>query len=132
MKLIRSAALLLLLTVSFVACKKDSEPKSAGSFEGTWKGKFGFGNDEPEGFIGFNIKSGGLFQEIGASSGNPIGEGTWTMAGTTLKATYKMLFSPFNEYSVSINVDQAGLMTGTWGYDKSATDGGKVKLNKIN
>jgi hypothetical protein len=132
MSFIRSAALVLLLTVTFIACKKDSAPKSAGIFEGTWKGNFGFDNDEPNIFTGYVIKSGGVIQEI-SSTGKVKGEGKWDIQGNTLKGNYKMVFSPFSEYSVSIQVDQVtGLMTGTWGFDKSETTGGKLKLNKVN
>jgi hypothetical protein len=51
--------------------------------------------------------------------------------GSTLKGTYKMLFSPFNEYCVLVTHNQStGKIEGSWGYDKNGSDGGKILLAK--
>lgn len=137
MKLLKTLAMSIMLAATFVACKKDSDstptppsPSSTG-IEGKYTGKYGF---EGEGLVDdfiLNIKVGGVFQEIGTHSGAPTGQGTWKLNGNKLTANYKMLFSPFNEYSVSLTFDPATKkLTGTWGFDKSATDGGPMEVKK--
>ncbi|HET6768710.1 MAG TPA: hypothetical protein VFH08_14960, partial [Chitinophagaceae bacterium] len=79
----------------------------------------------------FKVSPGGIFQEISTSTGNVKGQGTWTLNGNTLTATYTMLFSPFNKYSVSGTYDPATKkITGTWGYDNNPSDGGKMEMAK--
>ena len=136
MKLLKTFAIALMLGTAFMACKKDSDststpPPSSTGIEGKYTGQYGF---EDEGltdpFI-INIKAGGVFQEIGTHSGAPTGQGTWQLNGNKLTANYKMLFSPFNEYSVALTYDPATKkLKGTWGFDKSATDGGPVEVKK--
>ena len=136
MKIFKTMAVALLLSSVFVACSKDSDttsnevPKNTG-IEGKYVGKHGFDNETPnEDFI-LNIKAGGVFQEIGTSSGNPTGQGTWHLTGNKLTAEYKMLFSPYNEYRVSLIYDAtAKKLAGTWGFDGSYTDGGKMDVKK--
>jgi len=72
-----------------------------------------------------------VIQELN-SSGAAKGEGSWTLQGNTLKGTYNMLFSPYNEYSVIVTIDGSGAMVGTWGFDKNGSDGGKVSMTKAN
>jgi hypothetical protein len=134
MKIFKNLAVALLLGSALVACHKDSDstpaPKASG-IEGKYVGKYGFDSETPnEDFI-INVKAGGVFQEIGSHSGAPTGQGTWQLNGNKLTANYKMLFSPYNEYSVSLNYDaSAKKLIGTWGFDGSATDGGKVDVTK--
>ncbi len=137
MKLLKNFAIALMLGTAFVACKKDSDstsaPPSSSStgIEGKYSGQYGFeGEGLTDPFI-INIKTGGVFQEIGTHSGAPTGQGTWQLNGNKLTANYKMLFSPYNEYSVALTYDAATKkLTGTWGFDKSATDGGPVDVKK--
>ena len=59
------------------------------------------------------------------------GEGTYKIKGNTLKGTYKMKFSPFNQYSVIATINPTtGKIEGSWGYDDSGDDGGKILLSK--
>jgi len=136
MKLLKCFAFVLLLSTAFVACKKDNDGisstppnPSASPFTGKWIGKFGFNDETPNAFFSLNIKSNGEIQELN-SSGVAKGKGTYTIEGSVLKGTYKMVFSPFNEYSVIATVNAAGKMEGSWGYDKNGTDGGKILLSK--
>lgn len=131
MKSFALSALLLFSVVSFVSCKKDSNNTTASSetFTGKWTGKYGFGAETPNNFFSLNIKPDGEIQELN-SSGVAKGKGNWTVQGKTLKGTYKMLFSPFNEYSVLVTVNTEGKMQGSWGYDSNGTDGGLLTLSK--
>ncbi|HET9746556.1 MAG TPA: hypothetical protein VFP97_12635 [Chitinophagaceae bacterium] len=133
MKKVKMALIALLIASGFAACNKDSDDAAAVSspVEGTYSGKYGFGNDAPDQDFKFKVSPGGVFQEISISSGNTTGQGTWTVNGNTLTATYTMLFSPYNKYSVSGNYEPATQkMTGTWGYDNNPADGGKIEMNK--
>jgi hypothetical protein len=135
MKFLKTIAFVLMLGTAFMACKKDSEstpnPTPSNAIEGKYTGLYGF---DDEGLVDpfiLNIKPGGVFQEIGVHSGAPTGQGTWHLNGNKLTANYKMLFAPYNEYSVSLTFDATGKkLTGTWGFDKSTTDGGPLEVKK--
>ncbi|HET6722304.1 MAG TPA: hypothetical protein VFH07_06115 [Chitinophagaceae bacterium] len=132
MKKEKMALIALVIATGFVACNKDSDDEVIISpVEGTYTGKYGFGTDAPDLDFKFKVSPGGMFQEIGGSSGDVTGQGTWTLNGNTLSATYTMLFSPFNKYSVSGTYDPATKkMNGTWGYDNNPSDGGKIEMAK--
>ena len=132
MKLLKTLSLFVLSISLFIACSKNSDaPPAAEAMQGKWVGTYGFDNDAPTHFFSLNIKPGGVIQELN-NSGIAKGAGTWTLQGNTIKGNYKMLFAPFNEYSVSVSLDANGQMTGTWGFDKDPADGGKVLMSKSN
>ena len=132
MKILKIAVLALFITTVFLACKKDhDQPISNAAIEGVYSGKFGYDNGTPDEDFKFAVKPNGIFQELSVNSGNPTGQGTYTLNGNTLKATYKMLFSPYNKYSVSGTFNPStGKITGTWGYADNASDGGKIDMSK--
>lgn len=130
MKVLKAAIIAVVVSTSFLACKKDSS-KPAPSVAGKYVGAYGFDNENPSYFYSLNIRADGVIQEIGESSGSPTGEGTWQMNGNTLTATYTMLFEPYNKYSVIATFDEGkGTLTGTWGYDSNGSDGGKMAISK--
>lgn len=134
MKFFKVLAFVVMLGTAFMACKKDSDSTPApapSGIEGKYTGKYGFeGDGLTDPFI-LNIKAGGIFQEIGTNSGAPTGQGTWQLNGNKFTANYKMLFAPYNEYSVSLTYDAANKkLTGTWGFDKSTTDGGPLEVKR--
>jgi hypothetical protein len=134
MKFFKRLAVVLLIASVFTACKKDKDSSSSNSeaqqFYGKWVGTYGFDNDVPAYFFSLNIASDGSIQELN-SSGVAKGQGTWKVTGSTLKGTYKMLFSPYNEYSVIATINSStGKMEGSWGYDDNGSDGGKILLSK--
>ena len=134
MKFLKSAAMILLLSITFIACDKDNDDSkpngNSSKFIGKWVGTYGFGSSNSDDYFALNIKSNGDIQEIGEHSGAATGQGTWKMEGNTLVGDYKMLWSPFNQYGVRVTINAAGKMEGTWGSDGSTTDGGKVLLIK--
>lgn len=131
MKKVKMALIALVFATGFVACNKDSDDVAPSPVEGTYVGKYGFGNDTPDLDFIFNVSPSGIFQEISATTGNVKGQGTWTVNGNTLSATYTMLFTPYSKYSVTGTYDPATQkMTGTWGYDNNASDGGKMDMAK--
>jgi hypothetical protein len=125
-------AIILFAGITFVSCKKDHvDPPASIPVEGVYSGKYGFGNDAPDTDQKYNIKAGGIFQEIGTNSGTVVGEGTWQMNGNTLTATYTIVWAPFSKYSISATFNPAtGKLMGTWGSDNNSTDGGKIDMIK--
>lgn len=126
----KSMAMLMLVILG--SCKKDADSPipTTNKVEGLYVGVYGFGDEPPSKSLKYKIKAGGVLQEIGASSGNVVGEGNWELNGTLLTGIYTMKFSPFNEYSISANFNAStGTLTGTWGWD-DPTDGGKMTLTK--
>ena len=132
-KFLRLMTIVLFAGLTFVSCKKDNDVEPAAlPVEGQYAGKYGFGNDVPGDDQKYNIKAGGVFQEIGVNSGAVVGQGTWKMNGNTLTATYTIVWSPFSTYSISATFDPAtGKLTGTWGYDNNTSDGGKIDMTKL-
>ena len=131
-RFLKIMTIMLLAGITFVSCNKDNDDvEKPTTAEGLYSGKYGFGNDVPDNDYKLNFKAGGVLQEIGISSGSVTGQGTWQMNGNTITGKYTMLFSPFNVYSVSGTFDAATKkITGTWGYDNSATDGGKMEMTR--
>jgi len=132
-KILRLLTVLLFSGITFVSCSKnndDAKPATV-SVEGLYSGKYGFGNDVPDTDYKLNFKAGGVLQEIGINSDAVTGQGTWQKNGNTITGTYTMVFSPYHVYSVSGTFDAATKkITGTWGFDNSATDGGKIDVVK--
>lgn len=131
------APVLIVVSTLFTACKKDGTdpaptPTSTDKIEGVWQGKYGFGNETPGVTYIFNIKPGGVIEELN-TAGNSKGSGTWTLNGTTFTAQYQWK-APYNTiFKVSATFTKStSNLSGTWGYDNSATDGGKWTMTKKN
>jgi hypothetical protein len=134
LNLIKGFAMLMLASISFVACNKDDDDDNnagASAVEGLYVGKYGFDNDTPDTDYKLKFKPGGVMEEIGVNSGQTIGSGTWQLNGNTITGTYTMLFTPFSKYSVTGAYNSSThKLVGTWGYDNSATDGGKLEMTR--
>lgn len=132
MKLLKTLSIIVLFLPLLFSCSKNSDgPSAVETMQGKWIGTYGFDNETPTHYFSLNIKPGGIIQELN-NSGVAKGQGNWTPQGKVIKGNYKMLFSPYNEYSVSVSLDANGQMTGTWGYDNDPSDGGKLILSKAN
>lgn len=133
MKILKLALIALVFTSTFAACKKDHDQstQSNPTMQGVYAGKFGYGVDTPDEDFKFAIKANGVFQELSVNNGNATGQGTYTMNGNSFTATYNMLWAPYNKYSVAGTFNPStGKIVGTWGYDNSTTDGGKIDMAK--
>ena len=151
MKLLKILTLVLLSGSAFIACQKDhdkpsTEPPAVLGIEGTYKGTYSSADTLTSTPFILNIKPGGVFEEIEIQSGLPTGQGTWQLQGTKFTANYKillapsngtkftanykMLISPFNEFSIALTYDVAAKkLKGSWGFDKSAIDGGSMEVH---
>lgn len=134
MKLL-NLTIISILALTFASCNKNNDststPVPPASIEGVFDGKYGFDNEAPHANYTLNFKPNGTIQEIGQSSGAPTGQGTYLLKGNHLSASYKMLFEPFNDYFLEATFDATSkTITGTWGYEAGATDGGKFSVKK--
>lgn len=89
MKQLKISLVLLIITASFAACKKDKkeEPVTI-PIEGKWAGQFLFSGDS-SGNVAFDIKN--QNNEILLSDGSPNSEqipGIWSLTGTSFTATF--------------------------------------------
>jgi hypothetical protein len=121
---------LLFVPVLFTACKKETTQTTTKTIEGTWKGKYGFGNETPTVFFSFNIKPGGVIEELN-SSGASKGSGTWTQTNSTFTAHYQWK-APLNTiFSVTAFYDKDnGKLDGFWGYGNEDDNGGEWTMTK--
>ena len=131
MKFLKFSIVALLMPVIFFSCNKDNDD-IVYPVEGNWTGLYGFGIDAPSISYRLTIKHDGTIEELNAS-GNSKGSGTWNFSGNNLTAHYQWK-SPMNTvFSIVATYDPATKkLTGTWGYDNSANDGGKFEVNKTN
>ena len=134
MKFLRLSMLALLMTATLFTCKKDKDSidnkNPNPGVQGNWVGTYGFGNEAPSIYYRFNIQSNGVIEELN-SSGNSKGSGTWNLNGTNFTATYQWK-APYNTvFTVAATYNEAThKLTGTWGYDNNATNGGKWEQTK--
>lgn len=123
-----------ILAIFATACSKDddsSQPAPSASIQGVYDGKYGFENEAPNADYTLKFKSDGTIEELGQSSGNPIGRGTYTLKGNHISAKYTMLFTPFNNYFIEAIYDPATeTIDGTWSYEAGASDGGLFSVKK--
>jgi hypothetical protein len=132
MKFLKIACLAFVVLLMFACSKSTDKPASSTTIEGIWTGKYGTGNNEPSVFYSFNIKAGGVIEELDAN-GAVKGQGTWELENNILMATYSYLPPANNKFSVlgAFNVAQ-GRILGNWGYGESVTDGGTWEMTKKN
>ena len=95
---------------------------------GTWKGTWGYADNSTTNFLSYQLNNDGtmlLLSQVGATEAR----GTYTFVNNILTASYSYLGG--GAYSASGVFDAStGKLTGTWGRNSSATDGGKWVLIK--
>jgi hypothetical protein len=89
-------------------------------------------NNPPSIYYRLNVKHGGAIEELN-SGGLSKGSGTWNLNGNTFTAHYQWK-APLNTvFTIAATYDAASKkLVGTWGYDNSATDGGKWEATRTN
>jgi hypothetical protein len=134
MKFLKFSIVAFFASVVLFSCSKNSDDvthnEPTPGIQGDWIGKYGFGNETPAVYFRFKIQAGGVIDELN-SSGNSKGGGTWSLAGTSFTAHYQWK-APLNTiYTVAATYNEAThKLTGTWGYDNSATNGGLWEQTK--
>lgn len=131
MKFSRFVIVALLTPLLFISCSKDTDDVVL-PVEGSWNGSYGFGIDPPSISYKLNIKHGGVIEELN-SSGQVKGSGSWNLNGNTLSGHYQWKAPMNTVFTITAVYDPATKkLTGTWGYDNSANDGGKWETTKTN
>jgi len=123
-----------LVVTTLFSCSKDNEepPAPVTGVAGKWVGTYGFGNETPHVFYSLNIKTNGVIEELN-KSGNSKGDGSWNLNGSVFTAQYQWKAPMNSKYSIKATYNGAnGKLSGTWGYDNSATDGGLWEAEKSN
>ena len=133
MKFLKFSVLTLLTSIVLFSCSKNSDDithNPAPGIEGDWIGKYGFGNETPSVYFRFSIQANGKIDELNAS-GASKGGGTWELNGTSFTAHYQWK-APLNTiYTVAATYNEAThKLSGTWGYNSSATNGGLWEQTK--
>jgi hypothetical protein len=135
MKILRTTIIALVASTAFIACKKDHNssvpPSSSGnSIVGKWVGSYVNDASGNSFYYSFNIKANGVIEEV-TSSGEKIGEGTYTYENNILTAHYNWLPPHTSSYSIIASYySNSGKLLGNWGYGDSATDGGTWEMTK--
>lgn len=133
MKFMKGACMALVMLLTFACSKSTDKPAAATTIEGVWTGKYGTGNNKPSSFYSFNIKAGGVIEELDAN-GAVKGKGTWKLDNNKiLMASYNYLPPANAKFSVigAFNAGD-GRILGNWGYGESVTDGGSWEMTKKN
>jgi hypothetical protein len=134
MKFLKFSVLVLFMSAIFFSCKKDSEnivaPVPAAGISGDWVGKYGFGTETPGIYFRFSIQANGVIDELN-SSGSSKGGGSWSLNGTSFTASYQWKAPYYTKYKVAATYNEVThKLSGTWGYDNSATNGGLWEQTK--
>ena len=133
MKFLKFSVLTLVTAIVLFSCSKNSDDVTHNpppGIEGDWIGKYGFGNETPSVYFRFSIQANGKIDELNAS-GASKGGGTWELNGTSFTAHYQWK-APLNTiYTVAATYNEAThKLSGTWGYNSSATNGGLWEQTK--
>ena len=124
------AIVVLMMPILLSSCSKEYDVVLP--VEGNWSGFYGNDNNPPA--INYNliIKDGGVIGEANPS-GQIKGTGTWNLSGNTFTAHYQWNSPLITVFSLTAIYDPATKrLSGTWGFDKSATDGGKWEVARSN
>ena len=133
----RTILAFMLASFIFVSCSKNHDdthitPVPAVGIEGKWSGFKGNDKEVPDNDIIFNIKAGGVIEELNAA-GLVKGTGTWTLVGDVFTAHYQFKAPLLTVYTYKATYDKVNgkLIDGIWGFDDSDWDGGMWYSNKL-
>jgi hypothetical protein len=116
-----------LLAASLAACGGGGSSGTSSTPTGVWDGLYGLGGDTPSIAYQLALLPDGTVRTREGAALDTLGTGTWSRSGNTVELSYTTGGS--TTYDVSAKLDGLKL-TGTWGTDPSATDGGKVAFTK--
>ena len=134
MKILQFAIITFVVSYVFIGCKKDHDPglppSTSVQVEGRWEGSYVNDASGNTFYYSFNIKPGGIIEEIN-SSGQKVGEGTWTYENNILLADYTWLPPAGSTFSViGSYYNSTGKFLGNWGYENSTINGGTWEMIK--
>ena len=113
MRILKTMITMVLLTASFMACKKDNDAEPAFAVPGKWEGALIDGSNGATAFYGLLLNADGTLTRY-KTTGEILATGNWQLAGDSIKGSYQ--FSDGYTFSITGLVDkQKKKMTGTWG-----------------
>ena len=126
------AAIILSAIVLISSCTKESTA-AVYTLEGSWVGTYGIGTSVPTTYYSFHFKPGGNLLIESSNIANPdLANGSWSLAGDSVKGIYKYIVGGDSIYSFGAKYSSASnIITGTWG--RGATDyvgGGTFSITK--
>lgn len=127
--LVKSMMVIAVAAFSFASCKKDKQEPTNNNIIGIWEGVWGNGGNPPQNFIKFEFKSNGEMTRID-EQGQVTANGTWTLNGVQFDCTYTHLSDGQTHKIGGLYTDFDDVITGTWGFSPSKTNGGNVELEK--
>lgn len=138
-KLLLFASLALALSLGFLACEKEHEPKPEKTYPiaGLWIGTYTVHDPSiGEQYFSFVIKpDGGLIVDSKGDDQQHLAIGTWSVTGTTFTAEYTYVYGIASNVSVTQTAtaewDATGKLTGTW-MNVSPEDSGTFKMERVN
>ncbi|MFM2283688.1 MAG: hypothetical protein RL222_1192 [Bacteroidota bacterium] len=132
-KTIYLAVLFLVIGMTATSCKKDeTDPVTVVGF---WQGKYSNVSTPTTFSFGYAalLRSDGtcrFFSSTDTTTASKA-EGTYSLTGSTLNATYTYISPGSGTYSVTATVNSVNAyMEGTWGSGTSTTNGGSFFLHK--
>jgi hypothetical protein len=137
MKHVLSGIFCLVLTLTFISCKKEdcpAPPVPTYPVEGLWVGKYGNGTNTPNSGYCMVIEAGGKIMVADGDNmtSSSKATGTWTVTGNIFKATYTYSGGG-STFSVQANWSSDGKLTsGTWGSGTNVSGNGTWFMDRKN
>lgn len=132
MKKISNLTLLVVLSASLFACKKQKDDVPNQPIVGFWKGNYGNSAATPSNFYAALIRADGTIRMYGdytdTTTANKA-EGTYQFNNNTITARYTYLVGGA-VFSISATMSNNNLLEGTWGPNTNTTGGGTWNMNK--
>lgn len=126
--------LLLILTITVMglaSCKKEKTAKP--SLIGFWKGKYGNTTNYPSSGYGFLFRKDGsvrVYNSVDTAASSKA-EGTYTLTGSTINASYTYQNAFADTYSFTGTVNPSfTFLEGTWGAGTNNNNGGRYFVVK--
>jgi hypothetical protein len=128
-------ALILVISLATLACKKKEEEVIKTTFIGLWQGKYGVGaNQDPNLDLIFNVRSDGIIKVYNGKDTTNAKEkavGKWLAIGTQFGANYAYPTNPNEIFSVILtDYFDFTVLEGTWKLTSNNAFGGRMILKR--
>ena len=128
-----------ILLLGLLACSKDNDPVTDAKIEGLWIGTYsvdGFPNLGQQ-YFSYVIKPDGtLINDTKSNNNQNLCVGTWALTGTTLTATYEVVYGEAANIGIeqlsTATWEKSGKLTGTWQNPINASQKGTFTVTRVN
>lgn len=138
----RKSCLLLVVTICFIACKKDPPKPVQGvtKLSGTWQGKYGISHVNAPGdtvLDEFTLPYTAVFRENGTMTiydglegAILMAEGIYSLKDGKLFGEYTYIRGSSSNFSIQATLHKPDSLSGTWRIGSWGRTGGKIYLKK--